>query len=226
MVSRAPPAVAPPPVLRPDRETLARFTSTWSKPLDLDVCPALSHPPVGFEAQPISHRPLGFEAQNKKPSWWFWDSNHQTIATGFEAQTGKPEPPILRSNQKKPSPPVLRPKQRKPSVLVLRPNRRKLSQWFWGQTTDKLSQWFWGQTTHKPSTLVLELNQETYVPRLHVWPSLILCTRSSTPIIIFIATYHAAPATCTPWDKQTWFSKWNKDKVKLPKCFGFEFKHR
>jgi hypothetical protein len=32
----------PPPVLRLDWETLARRASRWSKPLDLDVCPALS----------------------------------------------------------------------------------------------------------------------------------------------------------------------------------------
>jgi hypothetical protein len=68
MVSRAPPAVAPLPVLRPDWETLARLDSMRSKPLDLDACPTPSHPHIDFEAQPTNHRPLGFEDQTKKPS--------------------------------------------------------------------------------------------------------------------------------------------------------------
>jgi hypothetical protein len=42
----------------------------------------------------------------------------------------------------------------------------------------------------------------------------VLCTRSPTPATIFIAARHAAPATCTPRDKQTQFSRRNKDKIK------------
>jgi hypothetical protein len=49
-----------------------------------------------------------------------------------------------------------------------------------------------------------------------VWPSLVLCTRSPTPTTILITACHAAPVTCTPWDKQTRFFKWNKDKGKTP----------
>jgi hypothetical protein len=41
--------------------------------------------------QPTNRSPLYFEAQTKKQSRWFWDQNHQTVTTGFEAQTGKPE---------------------------------------------------------------------------------------------------------------------------------------
>jgi hypothetical protein len=47
-----------------------------------------------------------------------------------------------------------------------------------------------------------------------VRPSSILCTRSSTPATILIAARHAAPATCTPRDKQTQFSKRKKIKEK------------
>jgi hypothetical protein len=47
-----------------------------------------------------------------------------------------------------------------------------------------------------------------------VRPSPILCTRSPTTVTILVAARHAAPATYTPWDKQTWFSKWIKDKGK------------
>jgi hypothetical protein len=47
-----------------------------------------------------------------------------------------------------------------------------------------------------------------------VQPSPVLCTRSPTPTTIQIATRHVAPANCTPRDKQTRFSKQNKDKGK------------
>jgi hypothetical protein len=47
-----------------------------------------------------------------------------------------------------------------------------------------------------------------------VRPSTVLCIRSPTPATIVVAARHAAPATCTPWDKQMRFSTWNKDKYK------------
>jgi hypothetical protein len=155
MMLCAPPAVTPSPVLRPDWETLSRLTSTWSKTLDLDAysTPSPSH---RFVVQPLNHSLLDFKIQTKKPSWWFWGPNHQTVAIGFEVQTKKPSttlilrlkkrnpPPVLRLNRKKPSPPVLRlnlrkslppvlrSNRRKPSPPILRSNRRKLSQWFRG----------------------------------------------------------------------------------------------
>jgi hypothetical protein len=115
MVPRAPPAVGPPSVLRPDYETLAQLPSTWSKPLDLDVCPTLCSSSVGFVAQLINCSPLSFEAQTKKPTQWFWCPNHQNIAVSFEVQTEKD------------------------SSLVLRPKQEKLSLWFWYQTIEKPS---------------------------------------------------------------------------------------
>jgi hypothetical protein len=39
--------------------------------------------------QPTNRSPLGFKAQTKKSPQWFWDPNHQTVAAGFETQTGK-----------------------------------------------------------------------------------------------------------------------------------------
>jgi hypothetical protein len=45
--------------------------------------------------------------------------------------------------------------------------------------------------------------------------------------MILIAARHAAPATCTPRDKQTGFSEQNKDKRKTKWNYpGFEFKPR
>jgi hypothetical protein len=55
------------------------------------VPPHRLHPPNSFMAQQINRSPLDFEVQTKNPSWWFWGTNHQTIAVGFEAQAGKSE---------------------------------------------------------------------------------------------------------------------------------------
>jgi hypothetical protein len=83
--------------------------------------------------------------------------------------------------------------------------------------------------------LVLRLNQETRTPRRPcgqhrphtVTPdlliirtpstqpvrlSLILYTMSLIPVMILVADRYATPVTCTPRDKQTWFSKRNKDR--------------
>jgi hypothetical protein len=60
-----------------------------------------------------------------------------------------------------------------------------------------------------------------------VRPSPVLCTRSPTPSMILVAACHATPATCTPREKQTRFSKQNKDKRKTKQNYpGFEFKPR
>jgi hypothetical protein len=136
MVSRAPPVIAPPSVFRPDWKTLSRLASTWSKPLDLNTCPA----PTSL------HR--FYDATDKLKHTWFWEPNQKTVAVilkpklpnwicqfwgpnrktlhhlGFEAQPRNPLP-VLRPNRDKPSPPVLRSNWRKPSPLVLRPNWRK-----------------------------------------------------------------------------------------------------
>jgi hypothetical protein len=57
-----------------------------------------------------------------------------------------------------------------------------------------------------------------------VRPSSVLCTRSPTPTMILTAARNTAPATCTPRDKQTRFSKRSKDKRKTKRNYpGFEF---
>jgi hypothetical protein len=68
IMPRAPPTVTPPPVLRLDWKTLARITSTWSKPLDLDACPALTS----------LHQLCG--AIDKPKPTWFWGPNQETVA--------------------------------------------------------------------------------------------------------------------------------------------------
>jgi hypothetical protein len=51
--------------------------------------------------QPINQSLLGFDVQTKKPSRWFWGPNHQTVATGFEAQIRNPPPPWFWGSTKK-----------------------------------------------------------------------------------------------------------------------------
>jgi hypothetical protein len=81
---------APSLVLRLDWKTLARHTSRWIKPLDLNVCPTLSSSFRQFCGITDKPYPTWFWGQTKKPSWWFYGSNHQIAPVGFEAQTGKP----------------------------------------------------------------------------------------------------------------------------------------
>jgi hypothetical protein len=60
-----------------------------------------------------------------------------------------------------------------------------------------------------------------------VRPYPVLCTRSPTPATILVVARHATPATCTQRDKQTRFSKQNRDKTKTKRNYpGFEFKPR
>jgi hypothetical protein len=153
MVSRAPIVIAHPPLLRPDWETLIRLVSMWSKPLDLDACHMPSHHHINFVAQPTNWSLLDFEFWTKKPSQWFWCTNHQTVDAGFETQTKNHPPPWVWGSTNKTSP------------LILRPNRRNRRHRFWDQTRENcpsgfdvkslinLRFWFWG-STKEPALLV------------------------------------------------------------------------
>jgi hypothetical protein len=115
-------------------------------------------------------------------------------------------------------------------------NRKTRSHRFWGQTGRNRRPWFWCQTK-KPTLLVsLCMVQAAYSVTWPLdrpatesltcaWLSLILYTRSPTPAMILIAARHVTPVTCTPRDKQTWFSKrTDRGRVEPPKLPGFQFK--
>jgi hypothetical protein len=184
-----------------------------NKPLDLDTCPTPSHPPVGFVAQPTNRSLLGFEAQIKKPSRWFWGPNHQTVAVDFEAQTKKPSTTlILRLNQETVAT-GFETKSEKTVLVVLWPNHwQTVELGFEAQPENmcSLSPRAWCRPHTAPSDLLITRPPSTW----HVWPSSVLCIRSPTPATMLIAAHHAALIICTPWDKQTWFFKWIKDKDK------------
>jgi hypothetical protein len=91
MMPRASSVVAPSPVLMQSRKPLSRLALWRSRPSNVDACPhtVFIHPSV-LRHKSINLLPLWFEVQTKKPLWWFWDLNHQTIDFGFEAQIKKP----------------------------------------------------------------------------------------------------------------------------------------
>jgi hypothetical protein len=134
MVPCAPPAVVPLPVFKPDWETLVRLASTWSKPLDPDVCPtptslcrfcgATNKPkPAWFWGPNQETVAVILRPKSPNRSCWFWGPNWETLHhLSFEAQP-RNRLSVLRPNQEKPSPPVLRTNWRKPSQQVLRLNR-------------------------------------------------------------------------------------------------------
>jgi hypothetical protein len=174
------------PVLRLDWETLAWLAYRWSKPLDLDACPVSSLSSCRF-----------YGAQTKKPSRWFCGPHHQTVATGFVAQIGKPE------------------------RVILRPNHKNRSHQFWCQTWRSRWLWFWGWTKKPALILSLCMVQITHsITRpldssaieylTCAWPSSVLCTKSHTLSSILIIAHHAALVTYASWDNQTCFSTLNR----------------
>jgi hypothetical protein len=215
MVPHAAPVVMPSSVLR---QTGKSYPDLLSREASREIsmrAPCHLHPPIGFQAQPINHHPLGFVVQTKKPSWWFWGPNHQTVAADFEAQTGKPSntsfdaklgETVITSFETKPGETV---------SVVLRPNH-------W-QTTDlgfeaqpRNSRSSFPRARCRPHTPLADLPIVRPLSTRHVWPSPILCTRSPTPTMILIAACHVAPTTCTSQDKQTWFfTRW-KDSRYIP----------
>jgi hypothetical protein len=210
--------------------------------------------------QPTNQSLHGFEAQTKKPSWWFWGPNHQTVAAGFEAQLENPPAPWFWGSTKKPTAGF----EAKPGETVTTSFEAKLEKiittgfeakppktvvaGFEAKLTETVTTGFDAKPV-KTVWLVLRPNHSQTVnlgfeaqprnplsssPRARcrphmsppdlsiawppstrpVWPSSVLYTRSPTPAMILIIARHAAPAICTPRDKQMWFSKQNKDKRK------------
>jgi hypothetical protein len=124
----------------------------------------------------------------------------KTVTTGFEAKPAK----TVRV--------VLRPNQSQTVDLCFKVQPRKLC-----SSSPR--------ARCRPHTMSLDLSTARPPSTRPVQPSLVLCTRSFTPVTVLVAACHVAPATYAPQDKQTRFSKRNKDKRKTKQnCFGFEFK--
>jgi hypothetical protein len=170
---------------------------------------------TGFEAKPGEIVATSFEAKLEK-----------TIATGFEA---KPEKTVAASFEAKLLEIITTGFEAKPTKtvrVVLRPNHSQtVDLGFKAQPRNPRSSSPHAQC--RPHTVPPDLSIAWPSSTRHVRPSPVLCTWSPTPTTTLIAARHAAPATRTPQDKQTWFSKQNKDKRKTKQNYpGFEFKPR
>jgi hypothetical protein len=158
---------------------------------------------AGFEAKPPETTTVGFEV---KPL--------ETVATGFEAKPVKTVQVVLRSNHSQTIPVVLRPNHWQTVDLGFKAQPRN-------SCSSSLRAWC------RPHTVPPDLSIARPLNTRPVRPSLALYTRSPTPAMILVTARHTAPATCTSQDKQTWFSKRNKDKRKTKQNYQeFEFKPR
>jgi hypothetical protein len=169
-------------------------------------CGSTKKPTTGFEAKPGETVATGFEVKLEK-----------TVATGFKA---KPAKTIATGFEAKPLETVVtgfEAKSAKTIQVVLRPNHSQtVNLGFKAQPRNLCSSSL--RAWCRPHTTPLSTRPVRSSPTL--------CTRSPTPATVLVATRHAAHATCTPRDKQTWFSKQNKDKRKTKWNYpGFKFKH-
>jgi hypothetical protein len=156
---------------------------------------------AGFEAKPLETVIAGFEA---KPL--------ETVATGFEA---KPQETVTTGFEAKPA---------KTVRVVLRPNHSQtVDLGFKAQPKNLRSSS--PRALCRPHTAPPDLSTARPPSTWPVRPSPVLCSRSPTPATVLIIAHHVVPITFTPWDKQTWFFEWSKDKRKTKWNYpGFEFK--
>jgi hypothetical protein len=156
---------------------------------------------TNFETKPVKTVATDFEAKPVKTVAADFEAKPlETVATGFETKSAKTVQVILRPNHSQTVDLSFKAQPRNPRSSSPRAQCR-------------------------PHTAPPDLSITRSPSTWPVWPSLILCIISPTPAMILIVARHAAPATCTPQDKQTWLSKWNKDKRKTKQNYlGFEFK--
>jgi hypothetical protein len=184
MVPHAPPAVVPPPVLRPDWKTLVWLASKRSKPPDLDTCPT-----------PFSLRRFCGTTDKLKPTW-FWGSNQETVAV------------ILRLKSPNQSCQFWGPNWETHHHLFWGQTGENSRPWFWGSTKKPalLVSMCTVQTTHDV-TWPLDCPVTEY-PTCATIPGP-LCQVSYS---CHDPHRYTSCCTCTPLDKQTRFSKRTKGK--------------
>jgi hypothetical protein len=170
---------------------------------------------TGFEAKPMKIVTAGFKGQtarNRRSRFWgqttrnrhhrFWGQTGENRLSGFEAK------PLTNRRHR-----FWGPNRWETIRVVLRPNHSQtVDLGFKAQPRNPRSSSPCAPC--RPHTMPPDLSTAQPPSTQPVRPSPVLCTRSPTPATILIAARHAAPATYTPRDKQTRFSKWNKDKRK------------
>jgi hypothetical protein len=178
------------------------FEAQITKSELLVLRPKLGNPP-----------PLWFWGSTKKPTADFEAKSRETIATSFVA---KLEKTVATGFDAKPAKTITTGFEAKPLEtvqVVLRPNHSQtVNLGFEAQPKNPQSSS--PRARCRSHTAPPDLSTARPPSTWPVRPSSVLCTRSPTPATVLVAARHAAPATCTPWDKQTRFSKWNKGKRK------------
>jgi hypothetical protein len=187
------------------------------------MCVPCCRPPVGFVSQPTNQNLFGFEAQIKKPPWWFWPQNHQTIVTDFETQTRKPEAIDFDVKLKETITFKVKPDKTVATDFNAKPVKNILFV-LWSNYWQTIDLDFEAQPRNiRSSSPYARYRPHMASPDLPIvrlpstWPvrpSLVLCIRPPTHTMILITVWHAAPVICTLWNKQTWFSTQTKIKVK------------
>jgi hypothetical protein len=176
-------------------------------------------PTVGFEAKPGETVATSFEAKLEKIVATSFEAKPvKTVTAGFET---KPLEIITTSFEAKPAKTVATKFEAKPLEtvatsfeaklvktvrVVLRPNHSQtVDLGFEAQPRNPRS--YSPRAKCRLHTAPLDLLTAQPPSTRPVRPSPVLCTRSPTPATVLVAARHAAPATCTPRDKQTRFSK-------------------
>jgi hypothetical protein len=202
-------------VLRPKpRNCRGDFEAQITKPELPILRPKPGNPPPPWFWGSTKKSTAGFEAKlGETVVTSFKAKLEKTIATGFEA---KPEKTFAAGFEAKTPETITTNFEAKPVKtvrVVLRPNHsHTVDLGFKAQPRNPRSSS--PRARCRPHTAPPDLSIAQPPSTWPVRPSPILCTRSSTPTTILVAARHAPPATCTPRDKQTRFSKWNKDKRK------------
>jgi hypothetical protein len=191
------------------------FDAQTGKPPPPWIWGSAKKPTADFETKPGDTVATSFETKLEKIIATDFEAKvEKTVAAGFEA---KPLETVVIGFQAKPAKTIAAGFEAKPLETVdlgFKAQPRNL------RSTSP-------RARCRPHTAPPDLSITRPPSAWPVRPSPVLCTRYPTPTTILIAARHAAPATFTPRDKQTRFSKWNKGKRKTKRnCPGFEFKPR
>jgi hypothetical protein len=174
-------------------------------------------PTASFEAKPGETIATSFEAKLEKTiAAGFEAKPAKTVTTGFEAKPLETVQVVLRPNHSQTVTTGFEAKPAKTVQVVFKPiHSQTVDLGFEAQpiNTRSLSP----RAQCRPHTAPPDHSTARPPSTRPMRPSSILCTRSPTPATILVAARHAAPGTCTPRDKQTWFSKRNKGKRKKMK---------
>jgi hypothetical protein len=177
--------------------------------------PKPGNPPPPWFRDSTKKPTVGFEAkQGETVTTSFGAKLEKTVTAGFEA---KPLENVAAGFDAKPLENVATSFEAKPTKtvrVVLRSNH--------SQTVDlgfeaqpRNPRYSSPRARCIPHTAPPDLLIVRSLSTRHMRPSPILCIMSPTPATIIIVARHATPATCTPRDKQTRFSKRNKYKRKI-----------